>query len=182
MLHVAGIDYSMTSPAICIHAGDEWSHTNCIIHFLASRKAHLIHTPHLRATEYPDNHKTPEERFCRLSEWAFSVLCMRIDELVLEGYAMGAKGQVFQIAENTSVLKQGLWRAGLKFQTPAPTAIKKFATGRGNAKKEDLEAAFIAETGWDVRAELGQSAKSWNPSSDIIDAYYLAKFAFHNRS
>jgi Holliday junction resolvasome RuvABC endonuclease subunit len=94
----------------------------------------------------------------------------------VEGYAMGAKGQVFQIAENTGLLKHKLWLTGIPFVTPAPTAVKKHATGKGNAKKEDMERAFVEETGWDIRHELGQSAKSWNPSSDIIDAYFMARF------
>lgn len=180
MRTVAGIDYSMTSPAVCIHVGDEWSHKNCTIHFLASRRAHMINTPRLKATEYHNDFTINEPRFDWLSRWACDIVrAANPSQIVIEGYAMGAKGQVFHIAENTGLLKHSLWKAGFKFDTPAPTAVKKFATGKGNAKKEDLEKAFIAETGWDIRAELNQSAKSWNPSSDIIDAYYLAKHAFH---
>lgn len=39
--------------------------------------------------------------------------------------------------------------------------------------------SFIAETGVDIRARLDIiSTKNWNPISDIIDAYYIAKYGF----
>ena len=62
----------------------------------------------------------------------------------------------------------------------APTTIKKFATGKGNANKEKLYDAFVEETGIDIRKTLDISNKSWNPVSDIVDAYYIAKYGFMN--
>jgi Holliday junction resolvasome RuvABC endonuclease subunit len=103
-----------------------------------------------------------------------------IDLVVIEGYAMGAKGLVFNIAENTGCLKQMLWVDGIKFITPAPTTVKKFATGKGNSNKEKMEEAFVAETGVDVRVPINQT-KGSNPSSDIIDSYYMAKFGFFQK-
>ena len=35
---IAGIDYSMSSPAICIHQGDEWSFSNCSFYYLTNKK------------------------------------------------------------------------------------------------------------------------------------------------
>ncbi len=32
-----GIDYSMTSPSICVHYGEEWSIRNCQFYFLTDR-------------------------------------------------------------------------------------------------------------------------------------------------
>jgi hypothetical protein len=59
----------------------------------------------------------------------------------------------------------------------APSAIKKFATGKGNAKKEDMYASFVEETGVDLSIILDQSVdpKVNSPISDIVDAYYIAK-------
>jgi hypothetical protein len=65
----------------------------------------------------------------------------------------------------------------IAFDVAAPTTIKKFGTGKGNSNKEKMQEAFIQETGVDVKFILCVSDKQWNPSSDIIDAYFLAKFA-----
>jgi hypothetical protein len=70
----------------------------------------------------------------------------------------------------------------IPFDVPAPSAIKKFATGKGNANKEKMEEAFVAETGFDMRGAMKQTQSSFSPSGDLIDAYYMAKWAFHNTS
>ena len=30
---VAGVDYSLTSPAICIHSGEDWNYSNCKFYY-----------------------------------------------------------------------------------------------------------------------------------------------------
>jgi hypothetical protein len=42
-----------------------------------------------------------------------------------------------------------------------------------------MEEAFIAETGINIRDRLSLSEKSSNPSSDIIDAYFITKFGWN---
>lgn len=123
-----------------------------------------------------------QARFDAISDWSINIIAKNWppDVVAIEGYAMGAKGLVFNIAENTGLLKHKLWRLGYKFLTPAPSAVKKMATGKGNANKEKMQEAFIAETSIDIKAELGMSASSWNPSSDVIDSYYVAKWASLN--
>jgi len=68
----------------------------------------------------------------------------------------------------------------IPYITVPPTVLKKFATGKGNANKELMQEAFMLETGWDIKALLGQTEKQWNPSSDIIDAYYLVRYGIEN--
>lgn len=176
---IAGIDYSMTSPSICLHEGDDWSFSNCTFYFRNDNKklqssGQFNHSGLLF-------YSSQEERFRQSAEWARDILKGKdIKLLALEGYAMGAKGLIFNIAENTGCLKQVMWEEGIKFITPAPTSVKKFATGKGNSNKEKMEEAFIEETGINVRVPINQT-KGSNPSSDIIDSYYMAKFAFMNQ-
>jgi Holliday junction resolvasome RuvABC endonuclease subunit len=175
---VAGIDYSMTSPAICIHRGNEWSLDNCKFYFRTDKKKLELKTAQFQSA-FIEPWTSNEERFAAGAAWAGAVLSVAKPEAVtLEGYAMGAKGLVFHIGENTGQLKQILWKQGLKFDVPAPSAIKKFATGKGNANKEKMEEAFVAETGFNLRPLLGQTDLSFTPSADIIDSYYMAKWAF----
>ena len=64
-----------------------------------------------------------------------------------------------------------------KFKTELipPTVIKKFATGKGNASKEDMLEAWKNEPN---NFELIQ--ESGNPASDIIDSYFICKYGFEN--
>jgi hypothetical protein len=45
-----------------------------------------------------------------------------------------------------------------------------------------MQEAFIKETGWDIKAALQQTEKQWNPSSDIIDAYFLVEYGKHKEN
>lgn len=178
---IAGIDYSMTSPAICIHDGDSWSLDNCKFYFRTDKKSLELRSEMFRS-ELIEPWSCQEERFAAGAQWAKQILLRENPERVtLEGYAMGAKGLVFHIGENTGQLKRVMWELKIPFDVPAPSAIKKFATGKGNANKEKMEEAFLAETGFNMRPILMQSKLSFTPSADIIDSYYMAKWCFHNR-
>jgi hypothetical protein len=56
--------------------------------------------------------------------------------------------------------------------------IKKFGCGKGNANKEAMIEAFELETSIDIREKCGIINKSWNPITDIVDAYYICKYGF----
>jgi Holliday junction resolvasome RuvABC endonuclease subunit len=179
---IAGIDYSMTSPAIVIHKGTTWSFENCKFYFRTDKKSLEMKTARFES-QLIDKWTCAEERFAAGAAWAHAILSAeRPERLTLEGYAMGAKGLVFHIGENTGQLKQQLWKLSIPFDVPAPSAIKKFATGKGNAKKDAMEAAFVAETNFDMRKAMGQTQSSFSPSGDLIDAYYMAKWCFHQKS
>ena len=62
--------------------------------------------------------------------------------------------------------------------TIAPTVIKKFATGKGNAKKDMMLSNFITSTGCDVRQVLDYAGD--NPISDIVDSYFICEYGIHN--
>ena len=175
---VVGIDYSMSSPAICIHQGDEWSFSNCSFYYLTNKKKFALQKPPFYP-ELHDDYNTQEERFDNISNWVLKTIPDELNMSVfLEGYAFGAKGVVFQIGENTGVLKHKLWQA---YENPLqiiqPSAIKKFATGKGNANKDLMCKAFIKETSYDLQGyflcKIGES-----PMSDVVDSYYIAKCGF----
>ena len=174
---IAGVDYSLTSPAICVHHGAEWKYENCQFHFF--RKKKQTDGGEFVGYDYPE-WVNDQDRYEKLSAWSLDVMFFNdVSKAYIEGYAFGAVGRVFNIAENGGYLKQRLWLCGIPFEVPAPTVIKKFGSGKGNASKELMYESFIAETGVDIRARLDiMSPKNWNPISDIIDAYYIAKFGF----
>ena len=68
-------------------------------------------------------------------------------------------------AENGGVLKHEFLNYGIPFETVPPTTVKKYATGKGNAKKLDMYDAFVERTGVEV-----DQFKAW---SDIVDSYFI---------
>ena len=177
---ICGIDYSLTSPSITIHSGKEWNLYNCSCHYMTQNTKSLVKTPLFRGYSYPEFF-SQEERHFLLTTWALHVIVEnRVDKCFIESYSFGSKGLVFNIAENTGLLKHYLWKNSIEFELFAPSAIKKFATGKGNANKKKMFLSFYKETGINLPKKLNQTEKQENPSSDIIDSYYIAKLGHSN--
>lgn len=69
--------------------------------------------------------------------------------VVLEGYSFGSRGRaVFDIGELGGVVRLALYRRGIPYVDVPPAALKKYATGRGNAPKEEVLAAAIRRLGY----------------------------------
>ena len=186
MKKIAGIDYSLTSPAICVYKDENdgfFDFDKCVVHYLSNNEkqqqlAAGTGLVNLRADSYPE-WQSEEERHEKLSTWAYNIV-QGCEEVFLEGYAFATSVQagVRSIAENTGLLKHKMWKNKLKFQTFPPTVIKKFATGKGNANKELMYEAFKYEllTPNDLKEQLTPKAKKIiNPISDIVDSYFIAK-------
>lgn len=173
---IAGIDLSLTSPSICIHHGEVFSYDACKIYYLTSTKKSIIRDDTLVGSEWPLYSSDPH-RYDVVSKWALDALIANnVSKVFLEGYAFNAVGRVFQIAENTGILKHKLWQSGIDCVVVPPTVIKKFATGKGNANKEALNTSFETETCILLKEKLKLTSKQWNPSSDIIDSFYICKY------
>jgi Holliday junction resolvasome RuvABC endonuclease subunit len=185
MIHV-GVDYSMTCPAICIYNGGEVTEPNNFkFHYLAPNKKYegVFENGFVTGHIYP-SYSTQEDRFDKISDWVLSCITQSCPpktglnsdiKVTIEGYAMGAKGKVFHIAENTGLLKYKLHKHKISFDTPAPTTVKKFATGKGNSNKERMYECFEAATGWDMESLIGCD-RDKNPVNDIVDAYWMCLY------
>tara|TARA_Y100000590_G_scaffold36009_1_gene39107 strand:- start:132 stop:716 length:585 start_codon:yes stop_codon:yes gene_type:complete len=183
---IAGIDYSLTSPAICVYKDENDGHFDfdkCVVHYLSNNErqqqlASRSGLDNLKVEPYPE-WKSEEERHEKLATWAYN-LVQGCEEVFLEGYAFATSVQagVRSIAENTGLLKHKMWKNKITFKTYPPTVIKKFATGKGNANKELMYEAFKYEllTPNDLKEQLTPKAtKITNPISDIVDSYFIAK-------
>ena len=182
---IVGIDYSMSSPAICVCAGD-FKYENCKFLFVTRTKKYAQPYNSQITGEPLGEFKDNIERFAMLSEITYDFIFANFPEnetdedvsIGLEGYAMGARGQLFNIGENTGILKHRLcYIEDWNIDIHSPSTIKKFATGKGNAKKEDMYETFINETGVNLSDLIEQSVdpKVSSPISDIVDAFYIAK-------
>jgi crossover junction endodeoxyribonuclease RuvC len=72
----------------------------------------------------------------------------QVDLIVIEGYSYGSKGRaVVNIGELGGVLRLYLHEYGPPFVEIPPSCLKKYATGRGNAGKEDMLQAAVIRSG-----------------------------------
>ncbi len=151
--------------------GVKFDWADCTAYFVTDVKKYVGRFAHNIFGMQMKEWNTQEERFDYLAGM-FCDLLEPGDQVVIEGYAMGAKGMVFHIGENTGVLKNKMWRKGISYSPASPSAIKKHATGKGNADKAAMNAAFVEQTGFDIKKRLGVSEKNWSPSGDVVDAFF----------
>lgn len=178
---IAGIDYSLRGPAICVWDSDRVQ-SSSIFRFEDCQHYYLTDTLKYAETFLGNIHGTlfrgytcEVQRYMNLADWAIMKVkdCSQVQ---LEDYALGAKGRVFHIGENTGVLKMGLYLAHKPLRVIGPTVLKKYAAGKGNADKDRMHAAFKEQTGIDLQAEImPKSSKVTNPVSDIVDAFFICR-------
>lgn len=179
---VAGLDYSMSGPAMTIHTGNTWSFKNCKLYTLTSVKKY--HSTYLNGQILCKDMRKfvyNEERFDFISNFFIDKLCaVNCKDLAIEDYAFGAKGAAFTIGENTGVMKHKAFHKNIDLYTYAPTAVKKFATGKGNAKKDQMHDAFFQETSIDLTKVFDYTKTSiGSPIADLVDSYYVCKYMFN---
>ena len=188
MKKLAGIDYSLTSPAICVwkEANDNrlFNFNMCTIHYLETpqrlKRAASHEILNLCAHEYPE-WETEEQRHDLLSDWTMSIIsgC----QVFIEGYAFATSGKSYvrSVAENSGLLKHKMYKANQTFTSIPPTVIKKYATGKGNANKELMYDAFSKQCVAPVELQKTlrpKSNKLTNPTTDIVDSYWICKYGW----
>ena len=173
---VVGIDYSLTSPCVCIARDKTFS--NSFFYFLNDRKTVQGKFHHILGEQH-EEYLTDQERYENIASWVLTILAeFKKEEVVIliEDYSFGSKGKVFNLAENCGILKYMLYKNGYKFFTVPPTVVKKYATGKGNATKEKMYDAFVAETGVDLHNIISPTTKLGSPTTDVVDAWYIARY------
>ena len=179
---IIGIDYSLTSPAVCINNDGEFK-----FYYLTSKKKYIGQMAENIIGYEHQEYDTPIRRFTQISDWAINTF-KRLNydlknlKVFIEGYSFGSKGQaVFQIAENCGILKYRLQQLNIQYDTVVPSVVKKGATGKGNADKDMMYESFLKETKIDLK-KIFDVEKIGNPVSDIVDSYYIAKVGYENTS
>lgn len=177
-----GIDYSLTSPAICINDGTlKFYYLTTKKKWVGKQSENIIGYEHKEWTD-------PIERFKNISDFVIDILFTNplfeptTPKIFIEGYSFGSKGQgLFQIAENCGILKFRLQEKNYDYSIVVPSVVKKGATGKGNADKDMMYEAFLKDTKIDLKKIL-DTDKVGNPLSDIVDSYYIQKVGYENQS
>lgn len=174
-MNIIGIDYSYTSPAVCI-LGD--SFVNSRFYFCNAKKKHAVEARNYKGTLIEKGWRNDAERY----EFLARTICQNIQphvnaetKIIMEGYAFGASaGLSFNIAENGMMLKYHLWKCfGIYPEVVPPTMVKKFWTGKGNSKKEAMVETLKEKEGVDILEWLYMD-KLDSPAHDIVDSYAIA--------
>jgi Holliday junction resolvasome RuvABC endonuclease subunit len=89
------------------------------------------------------------------------------DLTLIEGYAFGVKNQqgIISIHELGGVIRFTFWENGRRLLEIAPKSIKAFATGNGNASKDEMLLAAVRKLGYEGN------------SKDEADALWLREMA-----
>lgn len=179
---IVGIDYSLTSPCVCIARDKTFS--NSFFYFLNDRKT-VQGKFHNILGESHDDYLTDQQRYENIATWVMAILAGFNKEdivVMIEDYSFGSKGKVFNLAENCGILKYMLYKNGYKFFTVPPTVVKKFATGKGNATKEKMYEQFVNDTFVELHSIISPTTKLGSPTTDIVDAWYIARYMFEMKS
>jgi len=144
-----GIDQSLTSTGIVILDEDAKIFASTIINSKEKGVKRLSDLSK-KITEYLKNYNPP-----------------KMIKIFIEGYSFGSRlGQAFSIGEWGGVLRKSLYELGYNIAVIPPTSLKKFITGKGNAKKELM---------------LKEVFKKYNvdfTDNNLADAYGLARMAW----
>ena len=136
-MKIVGIDASLTSTGIVVLNSD-------------------LHTETIQSK------KTGPERLVEIRERIKGTV-NGADLVAIEGYAFARPNQAHQIGELGGVLRVMFHEEKIKYIEAAPSAVKKFATGKGNAKKEDVVLSVYKRWGKEFK------------TNDETDAFVLAK-------
>jgi crossover junction endodeoxyribonuclease RuvC len=115
---------------------------------------------------YPEIEEEPQ-RFMNLAEQVITYLGKQGDFVIcIEGFSYGSKGQGVSTQYGIGwLIRAELIRNRYSYTEVSPSAVKKFATGKGNEKKENMVLPIYKHWGFE------------HPSDNVRDAYVLAQIA-----
>ena len=173
-----GIDYSLTSPACCILKDNEYffyaiqrKETKSIrkLNMLTNVIIEICPKDGLTEFQYADKISDMMLRWINSTIGPDPVFAM-------EDYAYGAKGNsLLDIVAATTIFRYKLIKkyGEEKFNLYSPSHIKKFATTKGNAKKDDMLFRFNRLK---LKHQFGEwchkMSKTSKPEEDCIDAFW----------
>lgn len=142
-----GLDLSLTQTGMCL------------LKECALVETELVRPGKLRGTERLVYIEEVIE--AKLNEW------LPIDLICLEGYSYASAYQSHQIGELGGIIRKMLYENKFLCVEVAPQAVKKFATGKGNSKKDEV---------------MLQVYKRWGQefnNDNLADAFVLAMIGYH---
>ncbi|WP_199427088.1 crossover junction endodeoxyribonuclease RuvC [Thermaerobacillus caldiproteolyticus] len=120
-----------------------------------------IHT----AIEITSQEKRDPHRFMDIAKKVRKYITEH-DVICIEGFSYNSKGSAVSVQYGIGwILRSELIRAGLNYHDVPPSSVKKFATGKGNVKKDEMVLPIYKRWGFE------------HSSDNVRDAFVLAQMA-----
>jgi crossover junction endodeoxyribonuclease RuvC len=120
-----------------------------------------VHT----AVEITSEEKRDPHRFMDIVETIMSHITNQ-DVICIEGFSYSSRGAAVSVQYGIGwILRSELIKAGLSYYEVPPSSVKKFATGRGNVKKDEMVLPIYKRWGFE------------HSSDNVRDAFVLAQIA-----
>lgn len=123
------------------------------------------------SNEYQSKVKEDPMRFMDIADKIINQL-KKGDVICIEGFSYGSKGKGVSTQYGIGwLIRAELIRNGYTYYEVSPSAVKKFATGKGNTKKDEMVLPIYKKWGFE------------HSSDNVRDAYVLAQIAkaIHNQ-
>ncbi len=141
-MKVMGLDISTKETGVCIaQCGEKRSTKHSIVVSGTIRLRGIIPGTKVgrKSQRWEDLH--PFARIITMSERVDAYVTQyKPNFCVVEGYAFQSPKRTYLpfVAECTALCKQVMWHTNLPYIIVSPSQLKKFATGRGNCKKDEV--------------------------------------------
>lgn len=120
-----------------------------------------IHT----ALEITSKEKRDPHRFMDIAKTVMKYITEHY-VICIEGFSYSSKGSAVSVQYGIGwILRAELLQAGFSYYEVPPTVVKKFATGKGNTKKEEMVLPIYKRWGFE------------HNSDNVRDAFVLAQIA-----
>ncbi|MBW3114204.1 hypothetical protein KYJ26_20260 [Bacillus sp. MCCB 382] len=107
--------------------------------------------------------KSDPDRFVDLADLIMEELHPN-DIIAIEGFSYGSKGRGVSTQYGIGwMIRAELYKRGYEYIEVSPSAVKKFATGKGNEKKDNMTVPIYKHWGFE------------HPSDNVRDAFVLAQ-------
>lgn len=107
--------------------------------------------------------------------------CKDVEYIAIENYSFGSDTMSFHIGEFTGLIKMMLYLNNKKIRLYDIISIKKYATSKGTASKLEIINNYRSNNclSFDNNFIDRMIGPSYNPLSDIIDAYYITDLLYN---
>ena len=173
-MKIVGLDLSMNSSGlVSLILDDNLDIIETKYEGFCSVKKHESKEVHLfRKKDYNNRYEMNDEATTIIKKF-----CENADYIAIEDYAFGASGNLVDIGEFIGYVKTVLLKEQYKIRLYDPNSIKKYATDDGRSDKISMYQYYNKCT--DLKPEIKTfpaptKASGISPTSDIIDAYWIA--------
>jgi len=187
--NIIGVDYSITSPAVCFRDNGKlvfFGYTSLKTqtqYYFENNQAVVMLKPTIAEydSKYERYNYTAYQFFKMFTQYSQKihgkpgVQFHKFGTFVIEEFNPNPKlaKNIIDLVEATSFFKHAVFSEYYDNLLSANiTKIKKYFTGRGDAKKPDMQKAFVEKTKIDLAKLIG---RDWDkhPTEDMIDAYAI---------